>query len=410
MGQKLLWASLLVLVVGDVPVWPAAKREFFPDADALVDLATDVDDVNDAHTQPVYGSRPFPELGFTLPNGDAVEGWVQRMYTEVSTLGALDVLENNEDLGARNANEKEGWKASSVPWTPFSSGFGFTDTCSGWTRARASRLPHAEVQRRVKTLVSVCLKFPHIAKLYASGTLIELSAMVLNELGETSASAPPPHALPPQERRTLDEIFPLLRGTRYCDSVFVVCSIRGGELRVTGLRLVPVIPQSAHRTFCRSHSTRHRGSLPSSAGRDARDTLAVNPTTLPGAVRELSMLRMLVFFPLAVVNQAVSAAEACTFLQSLPRLEVLALGAPLPHDCALPTLRSLQFFGRSHAIFGENQREGAGAPAGAPGMESEDGASRVYGGDGLSPKTDTNHARDTKRYVPNYLPTCKDRP
>lgn len=207
---------------------------------------------------------------------------------------------------------------------------GFTDLLS--THYVVPGRKALEVRRALGPAFDLLESAPELGLRFATNQLLPIDPLVHFARGATNQGVGA--TLDAADAAVLERVYSehaggaaRMLGKWYCNSAVVTCNNIGGVLRVTGLRLM--IQWDPARTVNEQ-----------TAGK-------LNPPTLPAAVAELPMLRVLVFAPLAVLRSdpTVSPAEVCRFLQSLPSLEVLELAVPLDASCALPNLKGAMIRG-----------------------------------------------------------------
>eukprot|EP00035_Acanthoeca_spectabilis_P015226 m.302886 g.302886 ORF g.302886 m.302886 type:complete len:644 (+) comp16314_c3_seq2:635-2566(+) len=257
----------------------------------------------------------FPGAAATTPVGEtedeldppraiAKDPEKEELYRELAHTGAADNLVEliREEVGSLEINDV------------------------GVLRATRSR----ELKAIVDRVVRMTLRNRPLRSRFGSGELVSLLPGVVHAQGETVKTSGV--RLAPADKAVLERVYSKHRGgavgvlgRQFCSSQLVVCAAINDELRVVGLFWVVLAP-----------TEQDLG--------DNFDTLSPwNPLALPSALSELPMLRMIRFSPLGTRTnpEAISGADACTFLQSLPSLEVLSIARQLPASCALPGLKAL---------------------------------------------------------------------
>jgi hypothetical protein len=232
---------------------------------------------------------------------------------------------------------------------------------------------------------------------FGARTLLPLIPNLVYILGETAANSG--LRLAAADRAILDQIFATpsgptaILGKAYCTSNLVTCSSIGGELRVIGLTLAVLALPEVHTNYT------------------AAFVKSLNPTRLPHEAAGLTELRMVKFSPWALLKTSVTATDACNFLRSLPRLEILVTAMPFPPSCSLPTLQSLVILGGS-LVDGENDEdeEHPALPEDREEEDLEDVRERLGRGSGEDDEDDEDAERASEDARNRICEEATDRP
>jgi len=272
--------------------------------------------------------------------------WRQALFTLLNTVGAVDALENDEDLRTDNhVLVRGGWRGGKLDASDALS------PCGEWMLAGIA-LPNAALRgKRHRAVRGMVKKNAAVRDMLASGILVDLIASFNLDAGETAASAGVP--LDRADHEVLTEMFAGYPGgakafltLRYCSSPAVICNQIDGDgedaLRVTGLRLVNVLPVSMQE-HCPNEEADPWSASVLTDERLLAKALRYNIDRLPPAAARLPYLRVVDLGLLGAVTGVITGEDTCRWLESLPALEVLHLrDVNLPAGCTLRGLRSFE--------------------------------------------------------------------
>lgn len=286
--------------------------------------------------------------------------WRRALYHHMSEYGAIDVLESTDDLFTPEGDRVEGgWRGDETE----------SGTCQAWALAGFQHRQLKGRGTRQRIAKAMAKEYPHIGNAFASAVLVDVNPLLLMESGVSTAGTGLSLSL--IDHRILTEIFQSypggasgVLGSQFCDSAIVLCTAVDGELRVTGLRFIPLASERLGPVVCSDD----RPGAGHTAGNYSFDGLRIeidsfNPATLPTRASGFAMLRTLEFHPLAAMTNRVSGDATCAFLESLLQLEVLVLSnVNLPASCTLRHLKAIHVTGVALLVGGEYHSEAVALP------------------------------------------------